>query len=198
MNVDLTGFEGETERMRLRPYAFDDHDEFADLHGRDDVARYLPWETRDDEASRMALERHQALALEQNDDGVTLAGFDKDTGRLVGENVLFLRSIDHRGGEVGYVLHPDFQGRGLATEGAAAMLQLAFETLNLHRVIARIDARNTASAAVLRRLGMRREARLVRNEWFKGEWTDEEDFALLEDEWTQQAHPRLTWRVPGS
>ena len=170
MNVDLTGFEGETERMRLRPYAFDDHDEFADLHGRDDVARYLPWETRDDEASRMALERHQALALEQNDDGVTLAGFDKDTGRLVGEFVLFLRSIDHRGGEVGYVLHPDFQGRGLATEGAAAML----------------------------RLGMRREARLVRNEWFKGEWTDEEDFALLEDEWTQQAHPRLTWRVPGS
>ncbi|MEV4532470.1 GNAT family protein [Asanoa sp. NPDC049518] len=39
---------------------------------------------------------------------------------------------------------------------------------------------------VLRRLGMRSAARLVQNEWFKGEWTTEVDFAMLADEWRAQ------------
>lgn len=181
--MDFTGFRGETERMTLRPYELDDFEAFHDLHSRDDVARYLPWVTRDAEASRAALQRHQDLRLEKDDDGITLAGFDKPSGRLVGEFVLFLRSVEHRGGEVGYVVHPDFQGRGLATEGARAMLQIGFDTMGLHRVIARIEARNTGSAAVLERLGMRREAVLVENEWFKGEWSTEADYAILEGEW---------------
>jgi RimJ/RimL family protein N-acetyltransferase len=181
--VDFAGFTTQTARMRLRPYRPDDLEAFADLHGRDDVARYLPWPTRDRRASQEALARHQRMVLDKDDDGMTLAGFDVDTGRLVGEFVLFLRSVENRGGEVGYVLHPDFWGRGLATEGAEAMLAIAFETLGLHRVTARLDARNTASAAVLTRLGMRREAYLVENSLFKGEWSDEVQFALLAREW---------------
>jgi RimJ/RimL family protein N-acetyltransferase len=194
--MDFDGFAGETDRMRLRPYRLTDFDEFADLHGRDDVALYLPWETRDAEASRAALERHQSLSLEASGDGITLAGFDKDTGRLVGEFVLFLRSVEHRGGEVGYVVHPDFQGRGLATEGARAMLQVGFEALGMHRIIARIYALNVASAAVLTRLGMRKEAHLVKNELAHGEWTDEADYALLEGEWSSMPNSsRMSWKT---
>ena len=63
------------------------------------------------------------------------------------------------------------------------MLDIAFARLDLHRVIARVDARNVASARVLARLGMRHEAHLVENELFKGEWADEDDFALLRREW---------------
>jgi RimJ/RimL family protein N-acetyltransferase len=181
--MDFTGYRAETERMLLRPYAWEDLAAFHDLHGRDDVARYLPWETRDEDASRRALGRHQTAQLERDHDGVTLAGFDRGTGRLVGEFVLFLRSTQHRGGEIGYVLHPDFQGRGLATEGAAHLLEIAFGTLDLHRVVARLDARNSASAAVLTRLGMRHEAHFVENELFKGEWGDEDQFAILRREW---------------
>ena len=55
--------------------------------------------------------------------------------------------------------------------------------------MARLDARNTASAKVLERLGMVREAHLRENEFVKGEWTDEVDYAILEDEW-RAAHPR--------
>jgi RimJ/RimL family protein N-acetyltransferase len=69
------------------------------------------------------------------------------------------------------------------TEAADAMLALGFDGLGLHRITARTDARNAASHAVLRRLGMRQEAVLRENEWFKGEWTDEIDFAILESEW---------------
>ena len=43
--------------------------------------------------------------------------------------------------------------------------------------------RNTDSARVLGRLGMRHEAHFVQNEWVKGEWTDEAVYAVLAHEW---------------
>ncbi len=182
--MDFTGYTAETERMFLRTYTLDDFEEFFDLHRREDVARYLPWHPRDQQAAREALQRHQGLEIEVDDQGLTLAGIDKVSGRLVGDFVLILRSVEHQRGEVGYVLHPDFAGRGLATEGASHMLDIAFGRLGLRRVIARIDARNRASARVLSKLGMRHEAHLVENELFKGEWTDEDDFAILRSEWS--------------
>jgi RimJ/RimL family protein N-acetyltransferase len=181
--TSFADYTARTERLLLRPYRLDDFDEFFDLHRRDDVSRYLPWETRDEQAAREALERHQNMVVEVDDQGMSLAGIDRETGRLVGEFVLILRSVEHRRGELGYVVHPDFQGRGLATEGARHILSIAFDRLRLHRVIARIDARNHASARVLTRLGMRHEAHLVENELFKGEWSDEDDFAMLRSEW---------------
>jgi len=63
------------------------------------------------------------------------------------------------------------------------MLRLGFEGLGLHRITGRLDGRNAASARVLERLGMRREAHLVENELVKGEWTDEVVYAMLDREW---------------
>ena len=67
---------------------------------------------------------------------------------------------------------------------------MGFQTLGLHRIVARCDARNDASARVMERLGMRREAHLVENEMVKGEWTDELVYALLDREWrAREAEP---------
>jgi aminoglycoside 6'-N-acetyltransferase len=52
-----------------------------------------------------------------------------------------------------------------------------------HRITASCDARNTASAAVLERLGMRREGHLRESTWAKGEWTDDLLYGLLHHEW---------------
>lgn len=173
-----------TGRLLLRPLTVDDADALLAYRSQPDVCRYVPFEPMDREviAERLATQwattaltdEGQALTL-----GIELAG----TGELVGDVVLFWHSRRHRGGEVGYILNPDFAGRGYATEAAAEMLRLGFGELGLHRVIARIDERNQASANVARRLGMRQEARLVHNELFKGEWRTELDFAMLADEW---------------
>ena len=55
--------------------------------------------------------------------------------------------------------------------------------LGLHRVVARMDARNRASARLASRLGMRREAHHRSSEMFKGEWADVVVYALLDHEW---------------
>jgi len=194
--MDFTGFRGETARMLIRPYAATDLAAYLDLHSRADVVRYIPWDVLDEAGSAAAIERAQKLAWEGDDDAVKLAGFENGTGRLVGDFIIMLRSVEHGNGEVGYVVHPDFQGRGLATEGAAAMLQLAFDELGMRRMIARLDTRNIASVRVLERLGMRREAHLIKNEWFKGELGDEYDYALLADEWASNpTRSLISWKT---
>ena len=59
-----------------------------------------------------------------------------------------------RVGEIGWTLAPEAQGHGYATEAAQAVLDLAIDELGFHRVEARLDARNSASAAICERLGM--------------------------------------------
>ena len=75
------------------------------------------------------------------------------------------------------------QGKGLATEACRSILAMAFEVAELHRVAARVEPRNEASWRVLERIGMRREAHFVENEWIRGEWQSEYAYAILEREW---------------
>jgi RimJ/RimL family protein N-acetyltransferase len=82
--------------------------------------------------------------------------------------MLRLKSLESRQGEIGWSLHPDAQGRGLATEGAREMLRIGFDELGLHRIVAGCDSRNTASLRVMERLGMRREAEFVDYEYCQG------------------------------
>src|SRR5205085_7965768 len=105
----------------------------------------------------------------------------------IGTSVLVWRSEQHRQGEIGWILHPDHHGRGYATEAGRALLRLGFDGAGLHRIFGRLDARYGASARVLEKLGMRREAHMVENELLKGEWVDEAVYAILDREWRGQA-----------
>jgi RimJ/RimL family protein N-acetyltransferase len=173
-----------TERLLLRLYTEDDLDDVCDIQSRPDVARYLYWGPRDRNQSRGSLAMKIASAkLQAEGDDLTLAVVLPETGKIIGDVLLMWVSREHRQGEIGYIFHPDHAGHGYATEAARVMLRIGFEGLGLHRIIGRLDARNTASARVLERLGMRREAHLVQNEVVKGEWTDEMIYAILGEEW---------------
>jgi RimJ/RimL family protein N-acetyltransferase len=173
-----------TDRLLLRPLTAADADALLTYRSRTDVARYVPFQpmTREVIDERIAgmwartelTDEGQAVTL-----GIELAA----TGELVGDVILFWHSREHAGGEIGYVVDPAHGGNGYATEAGRAMLGLGFDQLGLHRIVARVDERNEPSANVCRRLGLRLEARLVQNEMFKGEWSNELDFAMLASEW---------------
>jgi RimJ/RimL family protein N-acetyltransferase len=173
-----------TERLLLRPLTAGDADAMLAYRGRLDVSRYVPFEpmSRDDILERIT---GQWSRTELTDEGqsLTLGAEVAETGELAGDVVLFWHSREHAGGELGYVLNPALGGRGYATEAASVMLRLGFEDLGLHRIVARIDEDNEPSVRLARRLGMRQEARLVHNEFFKGRWSNEVDLAMLADEW---------------
>ena len=171
-------------RLMLRPYTETDFDDLYDIQSRPEVTRYLLFGTRDRDQVRESLqERIQAASLENEGDNLTLAVVLSQTGTVIGDVVLFWTSREHRQGEIGYIFHPDHGGKGYATEATQVMLRLGFEELGLHRIVGRLNGRNTASARVLERLGMRREAHFTHSQNVKGEWADEVVFAMLEDEW---------------
>jgi RimJ/RimL family protein N-acetyltransferase len=180
----------ETERLSLRPLVYEDFDDAHAYYSRPDVARYLYWQARDREESLEVLARYAGLTeLEEEGDGLVLGVVPREVGRVVGQVNLQWRSREHRQGEIGFVFHPDHHGRGYAGEAAREMLRIGFEDLLLHRISGRCDARNLASARLMERLGMRREAHLVENELIKGEWTDELVYAMLEQEWFAGRRP---------
>ncbi len=180
-----------TERLTLRPYDDDDFDAALEYWSIPEVTQYVPMGpyTRDTFPARFERVKGRS-SIAGEGQGLVLAVVPEGVGRAVGDMTLHWGSDQHRTGELGFILHPDHQGRGYATEASRALLALAFDRLGAHRMMARLDARNSASAAVLLKLGMRQEAHLVENEWFKGEWTDELVFALLEREWRAGQDPR--------
>src|SRR5688500_17060429 len=111
-------------------------------------------------------------------DGLGFAAALRD-GTVIGDLSLTLSSAEHRQGEIGFLVHPDHQGRGYATDAARALRDLAFETFALHRVVRRLEARTAASPRVLAQLGMGGEAQRVENELVKGEWQSELVYAAL-------------------
>ena len=174
----------ETDRLRLRPFEPGDLDDLHAVQALPEVTRYLYREVLSYEESRELLEtRISRPSIEAEGDKLNLAIVTKDGGCFVGDVTLVWLSEVHKQGEIGFVLHPDHHGRGYAREAAKAMLGLGFEGLGLHRIIGRCDARNAPSAALMERLGMRREAHLQQSEIFKGEWGDEFIYAMLAAEW---------------
>ena len=175
-----------TDRLLVRPVELPgDLEPMLAYRSREDVCRYIPPTPATLDSITQAFSDPERVRSTLTEEGqhLQLSVVRRDTGELIGDLILFLRSVEHRSAEIGYVLNPDHRGQGFATEAAAALLELCFDGLDVHRVYARIDERNPASGAVLRKIGMRQEAVLVENEWFKGEWSTEIDFAILQREW---------------
>jgi RimJ/RimL family protein N-acetyltransferase len=171
-----------TDRLLLRAMAAADVDDIHAYQSREDVCRYLPFAPRTHAEVAAKVEQFStALTLARDGDYWQLAV--EREGRVIGDLYFAIKRADSAGGEIGWTLHPDHHGRGYMSEAAGALLAIVFGEIGLHRVQAVIDPRNTASAALCRRLGMRAEAYFVEDLWFKGEWGDTGIYAILDREW---------------
>jgi RimJ/RimL family protein N-acetyltransferase len=173
----------ETARLQLRRFAEADLPAFIAYRNDPDVARYQSWEgISEGEAVAFMREQQMAPAGEPGE-GLQIVIERKDSGRMIGDCFFKVMEDDPRQAEIGYTLAREAQGHGFATEAVAALLTWAFPTFDLHRIIAIVDVKNTASVALLERLGLRREGHFRENIWFKGAWGDEYLYAILRDEW---------------
>ncbi len=175
-----------TERLVLRRFEATDLDAFHAYHALPETARFLPGEAKSYTRSMESVGKYANFVFDKEGDWICLAIEAKDSPGLLGEVVL--KWLPGEGqGEIGWSLAPGARGHGYATEAAQAVLRLGFEGLDFHRIDARLDALNTASAAICERLGMRLEARHVDKWRYKGEWATEVIYAVLRDEWSARA-----------
>ncbi|HTJ59382.1 MAG TPA: GNAT family protein [Devosiaceae bacterium] len=173
-----------TERLILRPFTRGDVEAVFAYRQREDVARYLLDEPMTRETCTEAVKlRVNQTSFVQQDDRITLAVERRAENDLIGEITMIWRSIADRQAEVGYILNPEFHHRGYATEAVRAFIDKSFAELDLHRIFARCDARNTGSYLLMERLGMRREAYFREYRYFRGAWDDQYVYAVLRREW---------------
>lgn len=173
-----------TERLLLRPFDEHDVDALHAMQSREDVTRFLNWGPRSPEQAAEMLARIARLTgIDDERDALRLAAVLNETGAVIGDLSLWRVSREHSQGEIGFIIHPDHQRQGYATEGCAELLRIGFEVYGFHRIVGRADALNAASARTMERLGMRREAHFRESELIKGAWSDELVYAMLATEW---------------
>jgi RimJ/RimL family protein N-acetyltransferase len=153
-----------TTRLLLRPHLESDLDDLVPFHSDPEVTRYIPWPTRNRDQTRLALAaKLDKGTVRSEGEWLILAIVHTAEDRVIGE-VLLKRVSDADGvGELGYALARSHQGLGLASEAARAMLALAFGEFALEKVVARIDEPNTASRAMIARLGFTEFSRVDPN-----------------------------------
>lgn len=177
-----------TDRLQMRLLREHDVDDIVAYQGLDEVCEYLLYDARTREQVAERIARYSvATTLAVDGDFLQLAVELPRTpdapARVIGDLYFTVKSAENLGAEIGWVFNPEVHGKGFASEAATAMLDLAFGTLGLHRVIAELDPRNAASVRLCRRLGMREEAHFVKDLMFRGEWADTGIYAILADEW---------------
>jgi RimJ/RimL family protein N-acetyltransferase len=177
-----------TERLLLRRFEAADLPAFVAYRSAPEVARYQSWDVSFSTAdAKRFLAEQRGVAFGEPGAWLQLAAVDRVTGQLYGDCAVKVLYDQPQTAEVGVTLAPDRQGHGLAAEALGAVVRHLFESLDLHRIYAETDDRNSAAHRVLERLGFRCEARLVEADWFKGEWVTLRIYAILRREWESRS-----------
>jgi RimJ/RimL family protein N-acetyltransferase len=177
-----------TARLLLRPFTSADADALFALHSSAFVLRYWdapPW------SERARAERFIAACVRMSEEGsgARLAMDRVSDKSFIGWCSLTQWNPDYRSASMGYCLDDAAWGHGYATEAGRALLQWAFDTLDLNRVQAETDTRNAASARVLEKLGFVREGTLREDCVVNGEVSDSWVYGLIRRQWQPSSEP---------
>lgn len=185
----------ETERLILRDFEKEDWQAVWEYQTDPLYLRYNHWTERTPEDAREFVGwflRHQ---IQEPRTKYQLAVILKSNNQLIGNCGVRMENAGDAEANIGYELNPKYWNQGYATEAAHAIVDFGFQHFGVHRIWADLVADNLASAHVLEKLGMRREAHLREKSFFKGRWWDTLVYAILTNEWNvhKQMHP-VDWK----
>lgn len=143
----------ETERLILRHMKVSDARDMYDYARRPQVTRYLLWAPHDSlDYTRSYLKQVERCYRQGtfHDFGVIL----KENNRLIGTCGFARIDEANSTAEAGYVLNPDYWGKGIATEALSAVIALGFEKRGFNRIESRYMVDNQASRRVMEKSGM--------------------------------------------
>jgi RimJ/RimL family protein N-acetyltransferase len=173
----------ESERLWIRRFNDSDLAPFMAYRNDPEVARYQSWDSCNEREARAFIREMKSARAGVPGEWFQFAIESIATQDLIGDCALRVDEHEPYRAEIGFTLAREHQGKGFASEAVSVLLDYAFGTLGLHRVVAIADCRNAPSVALLERVGMRREGHFLENVWFKRGWADEYLYAVLKDEW---------------
>lgn len=179
----------ETDRLFIREFNIDDADAKFEYSGDAENTYFMDWGPETREEAENFIRSRLAHQITENRLEYDFAVCLKETGELIGSAGLYLTK-DRMQADLGYILNKRFWGFGYCTEAAAKMLEFGFLQLDLHRITASCDSKNTSSEAVMKRLGMRFEGETKSSVYTRvggrRQWRSQKHYALLEREFLKR------------
>ena len=168
----------ETKRLSLRRMTRDDAEQLFYLRSHADVMKYIDRPMAKTVEDAVAYIDMIDFHIGRNE-VINWAIALKDANKLIGTICLWKFEKENYRSEVGYLLHPDFQRKGIMTETIQRVVDFSFNKLNLHSLTANINPLNEASKKLLLSLGFEQEAYFRENYFYEGKFFDSVIFVLL-------------------
>lgn len=168
----------ETERLNLTQVKMEDADVIFKGNSTESSLKYIPRElfTTLEEAEKKV--EYYLNGFEEK--SVLMFKFClKETGEPVGYGGLFNLTQPANKGELGYIIFEEYWSKGFATEASGKIVDFGFKELQLNKIFALIDPRNTGSQKVVEKLGFEKEGLLKQNDFAKGKYFDIIYYALF-------------------
>ena len=168
----------QTPRLRLRRMRLDDSSRLLELRSDPSVMRFLDKEpmTSLEEAQLMVVKIEESI---NKATGISWCITTHDSDLMIGNAALWRMIPEHYRAEIGYMLLPQYWGKGIMQEALQAVIRYGFHTLGLHSIEANVNPGNTASANTLKKLGFVQEAYFRENYYYNGSFLDSMIFSLL-------------------
>ena len=160
-----------TPRLILRKLKLTDAPEFYFLRSDKGVLRYIDRKPAKSLADTKKFMKN-LFKLEIKNEGINWAITLKGNDHLLGYVCIFNIKKEHHRAELGYILHPSVQGRGIANEAVKAVLKIAFSKFKLHSIEANINPKNKASIKLIKKNNFRKEAHFKENYFSNGKFLD--------------------------
>ncbi len=115
----------------------------------------------------------------ENNIGISWAITTHDNDEMIGSIAIWRIMKEHYRGELGYVLLPEYQGKGIMNEALKAVIAYGFGVMKLHSLEANTNPDNSASQKLLERHGFVREAYFKENYYYDGKFLDSAIYSLI-------------------
>lgn len=172
----------ETNRLILRQMRHSDTEVFYALRTSETIMKYIG-RPRPTDLNEVRALIDKILSDYNQSEGISWVITPKETDEIIGTIGFWrLDKTNHRA-EIGYLLHNDYWGKGIATEAMHAVLPYGFNELKFHAIEANIDPLNEASKKLLLRTGFVQEAYFRESYYFEGKFLDSAIFCLLHHEY---------------
>ena len=168
-----------TARLLLNQITPADAPAIFELRSNKEVMKYIDRplaQTLDDALALIKL----VTGMLQSNEAITWGIFPKEQRTTLMGTIGFWRiQKEHYRAEIGYMLHPSLQGKGIMQEAMTTVLDYGFHTMNLHSVEANVNPSNEASIRLLEKMGFVREAYFKENYFYNGQFLDSAVYSLL-------------------
>lgn len=170
----------------LRQYTYNDVDAYLNYMKDKEVTRYIPKECIPTSLLQARMEVDYALDLFRYRRSIYWAISDLSSDRLIGSCGFNYWNRDHGRAEISYDLAREYWGKGVMSSAVHAVLEFAFEHMQLHRVEATVTPTNIGSLKVLEKLGFQQEGLLREQKLLHGTFEDAIMLSLLRKEFSKK------------